>query len=397
MPDTPIEPPSGASLQYTITSLRNELRDLAPQAIEAIERTVAADPSLECAQQTALRNSPRLTPLSHEHAQATTALISKSLPPETHRYVSLLTRFYFGYLSSFPDPTETEPLLDLLTYLRVLPRWDALLAYDASTGRVLGGCSGQTVEVQTATAHFQVAWIEHIWTDPSLRQHRIGSTLQRAFAQHAQDVGAACLLIEIDNPFLLSSDPRGFNHSDLVGRRRFWMEEMKHAMDPFDRLYYWSKLGFGILVADSSGSVAPYEQISLDCERLASNPFLSIAVAPLDGAFTPLILKGAYTEAIVALQSTIDPDARLYPELTRTVEQLTKLPDEDLRWISLDDPRAESALRNARNYAGDRTQLDLAYCKTQLLNQDITARERVILTQTAARLASKVSANERNR
>lgn len=389
--DPLVEQPNGSSLQYTITSLRKELRDLASHAIEAIERSVAADPSLESARQAALSESPRLVALSHEHAQATAALISNSLPRETHRYVSLLTSFYFGYLRSFPDPTETEPLLDLLIYLRVLPRWDALLAYDAGTGRILGGCSGQVVEIETTTTQCKVAWNEHTWVDPTLRQHRIGSTLHRAFAEHAQDLGAAYLVIEIDNPFLLSSDPRGFNHSDPLDRRRFWIEEMQQAMDPFDRLRYWSKLGFGILVAESAGCPAPYEQISLDCERLDSNPCLSIAVAPLDGALVSRVLKSTYAEGIVALQSTIDPDARVYPELSRAVEQLATLPDEDLRWISLEDPLTESALRNARNYARDTTQLDLLYCKTRLLNQEISPRERAILNQTAARLSARAS------
>ncbi len=375
-------PPRDSHRSHIITSLRKELATMSQAAFDAITDLVASDPALERARAAAISETPSCSNLSRAHAEATIARICSSLPDETHPSVSLLVNFYFGYLRPFPDPSETEPLLSLLSYLRDLPTWDVLLAKDSVSGQILGACSGQILEVADIVPSLTLAWNEHTWVADEARGRGIGSALARAFADVARQHGASFVIIEIDNPYLLTADSRGFDHSQVQARRHFWTQEMKHAMDPFDRIAYWASLGFGLLIAERSCLPAPYEQISLDCGKLPSCGSINIAVAPINDEALISLPKDSYARILVALQQTVDHDARCYPELVRTLKQIEEIDDDSLGVLPLTSPQLETFLRRAQTLKAHAHRDDRAYCLRKLSSSSLSVRERFILEQT---------------
>jgi hypothetical protein len=354
--------------------------------LDAISDLVTSDPALERARETALSEIPSCINLSEAHAEVTIAQICKSLPIEMHPSLSLLVRFYFGYLRPFPDPSETEPLLNLLSYLREIPTWDALLAKDSVSGKILGACSGQVIEVRDTNPRLTIAWNEHTWAAAEARGRGVGSSLARAFADVARQHGASLVIIEIDNPYLITSDPRAFDHSDVQARRHFWKEEMNHAMDPFDRIAYWASLGFGLLIAEKSFLPAPYEQISLDCGKLPPCRSINIAVSALDRDLEITLPKETYARMLVALQQTIDPHAQYYPELVRTSKQIAEILDDEFRVLPLASPQLETFLKRAQVLKAHADHIDRAYCVSQLSTPGLPSREREILQNTLSLL-----------
>ncbi len=145
-------------------------------------------------------------------------------------------QFYHCYLTPFPDKTETEAatsLFELASGKNDQNRWDVVLNQDQH-GNIMAASSGQIINGDTL-------WGEHAWRlqDPVMRGSRAGTNVIKEHQEVFKARGAQRMMVEVDNPFALSDDPKAHDMSDVAGRRGFWAAEGQ-AMDPYDRLAYHS-------------------------------------------------------------------------------------------------------------------------------------------------------------
>lgn len=387
MPDAP----TGGILHigFDVVSLRERVSALPVGDADKLSTILANDPSLETMRSTLSRENPTLKDLSPELAEKIAQEISKELSPEAKPIVATLVDFYCGYLRPFPDITETEPLQSLMGYLKDLPTWDVLMAQDKTTGKVIGACSGQIVDVPCASGDFKIAWNEHTWVDKDARQARIGSTLASKFTAYAKLEGAIGVVIETDNPYLITNDERGFNHKNQSERSKFWTDELGQSMDPFNRFQFWGKQGFGVVVGADGKTPAPYEQISMDLGKVDSCKTINLAFQPASFEYRESLPKEMYKAAIVALQETIDENARFYPDLVRTLRQIDALPGDTMRFVPLNTPDIDKVMIAGRPAKEGAEQKDLEYCSQRLTNSSISEAEREVLLKTGDFLSAK--------
>jgi hypothetical protein len=385
------EAPAGGILKigFDVVSLRERVSALPVGDSDKLSSIVANDPSLETMRSKLLQDNPTLKDLSPELAEKIAQEISKELSPEAKPIVVTLVDFYCGYLRPFPDITETEPLQSLMGYLKDLPTWDVLMAQDKTTGKVIGACSGQIVDVACSSGDFKIAWNEHTWVDKDARQSRIGSTLASEFTERAKLEGAVGVVIETDNPYLITKDERGFNHENQSERSKFWTDELGQSMDPFNRFQFWGKQGFGVVVGADGKTPAPYEQISMDLGNVDSCKTINLAFQPASLEYRESLSKEMYKAAIVALQETIDENARFYPDLVRTLQQIDALPGDTLRFVPLNTPGIDKVMIAARPTKEGAELKDLEYCSRRLANSSISEAEKEVLVKTRDFLSAK--------
>jgi hypothetical protein len=367
---------------FDIVSLRERIGTMSAADADTLASILTDDPSLETMRSKVLNDNPSVKDLSPELAEKIALEISKDLSPASKPVIATLVDFYCGYLRPFPDVTETEPLQSLMGYLKDLPTWDVLMAQDKATGKVIGACSGQIVDVPCDGGNFKIAWNEHTWVDKDARKSAIGSTLASSFTKRAQQEGAIGVVIETDNPYLITKDDRGFNHQNRDERGRFWTEELGQSMDPFNRFQFWGKQGFGVVVGEDGKTPAPYEQISMDLGKIDSCKTINLAFHPTSPEYRESLPKDMYKAAIVALQETIDENARFYPDLVRTLQQIDDLQGDTLRFIPLNTPNIDKVMIEARPTKEGTELKDLEYCSQRLMDRSISKEEEEILSQT---------------
>lgn len=367
---------------FDIVSLRERVGTMPAIDTERLASILDSDPSLETIRSNLVEQHPGIKDLSPELAEKIAQEMSKDLSPVSKPVVATLVDFYCGYLRPFPDVTETEPLQSLMGYIKDLPTWDVLMAQDKTTGRVIGACSGQIVDVPCARGEFKIAWNEHTWVDKDARQSKIGSTLASSFTARATREGAIGVVIETDNPYLITKDERGFNHGDKTERAKFWTEELGQSMDPFNRFQFWGKQGFGVVVGEDGKTPAPYEQISMDLGKIDSCKTINLAFQPTSLEYQEQLPKDMYKAALLALQETIDENARFYPDLVRTMRQIDTLPGDTLRFVPLNTPTIDAVMIAARPTKEATELKDLEYCSQRLMDRSISEEEKEILSKT---------------
>lgn len=367
---------------FNIVSLRERVGTMAEVDLNKLTSFLDTDPSLEKIRSELVNNNSAIKDLSPALAEKIAEEISKGMTASSKPIVATLVDFYCGYLRPFPDVTETEPLQSLMGYLKNLSTWDVFMAQDRNTGKVIGACSGQIVGVNCATGNFKIAWNEHTWVDKDARQSQIGSTLAKSFTQHATQQGAIGVVIETDNPYLITKDERGFNHKDKEKRAKFWTDELGQSMDPFNRFQFWGKQGFGVVVGQDGKTPAPYEQISMDLGKIDSCKTINLAFQPILHEYQEQLPKDMYKAALLALQETIDENARFYPDLVRTMQQIDALPGETLRFVPLNKDNIDAVMRAARPTKEATELKDLEYCSQRLTDRLISQEEKEILSKT---------------
>lgn len=369
------------TIGFNIVSLRERVGTMAEVDLDKLTSFLDTDPSLEKIRSELVKKNPAIKDLSPALAEKIAEEISKGMTASSKPIVATLVDFYCGYLRPFPDVTETEPLQSLVGYLKNLPTWDVLMAQDKNTEKVIGACSGQIVDVLYATDNFKIAWNEHTWVDKDARQSKIGSTLANSFTQHATREGAIGVVIETDNPYLITKDERGFQR-DKEERAKFWTDELGQSMDPFNRFQFWGKQGFGVVVGQDGKTPAPYEQISMDLGKIDSCKTINLAFQPTSHEYQEQLPKGMYKAALLALQETIDENARFYPDLVRTMQQIDALPGEALRFVPLNQHNIDAVMIAARPTKEATELKDLEYCSQRLTDRSISQEEKEILSKT---------------
>ncbi len=318
--------------------------------------------------------------ISADAAELVAQKLTPHFSPEARAYISTLVDFYFGYLRPFPDITEVEPLKSLVAYLNELPNWDVLMA-KSEFGRIIGACSGQIVEVPFDGGSFKIAWNEHTWADKEYRRFHIGSTLAKTFTENARQEGAIGVVIETDNPYLITTDPEAFNHADPAAREKYWKDVLNQAMDPFQRFQFWGGQGFGLLAAGTPPVPVAYEQISMDLGVIGSCKTINLAFQPISPEYGASLPKDTYIALLIALQKTINEDATFYPELVRTIEQVKEIPEELFTFINLKKTEMLESMKLGVASKTGSTDADIEYCNKRLA-QEIGEREREILTRS---------------
>jgi len=62
-------------------------------------------------------------------------------------------------------------------------------------------------------------WLEHVWTAQDERGRGLGKEIYKAADESAKQRGAHFVAIEIDNPYMLSDNPKAFLGADPIQYR----------------------------------------------------------------------------------------------------------------------------------------------------------------------------------
>lgn len=381
-------------LKFETVSLRDAVASMPVEDQEKIKKILAEDPRLSRHREGELTYNKELVDLSPEHAARLTASLSKGLAPESQRIIGQFIDFYCGYLRAFPNPSETEPVANLFNYLTDPKKnWTAIMAVN-DQGKVIASCSGEIITAKSDTEEMLVAMNEHTWVDSTYRGQNLGGSISEKFSQHCQKLGAVGEMIEVEIPFLLTKDPRAFSMEDPKARAKFWTspepEGLGWPIDPFSRMSFWGKLGFGVLCGGDPPSPIPYVGISMELGKVECCDVLSFCFKPYGDDFNPVISKTLYKSMLVAFQETIDPNATLYPELVRVLKEVDeKFPDQ-LYIVGFKDPNINEILMRSVEPRSNCVQEDIQHCVTRLADPTITATEQDILEKSLLCLTKQI-------
>ena len=368
---------------FDVISMREVISTMPAADLEKFTALVEKDPSLIEARTGAIKADSSLVDISAKLAAQVAENIGVSLSAEARPALNTVVDFYFGYLRPFPDITETEPLSSLLGYLRDNPNWDVRMAKN-ETGLIIGACSGQLVEVPYVDGDFKIGWNEHTWVDKDSRRGGVGEELARLFKEHTASLGSIGVAIETDNPFLITRDPRAFNHADPAARGHFWTsteDGLGQAMDPFQRFKFWGGQGFGVICAGDPPTPISYTQISMALGEVGSCETINLAFLPTSEKYANSMPKAMYVAALVALQNTIDENSSMYPEMVRTIKQIEDTPGDRLSFVKLTDPKINEVLERGRESKAEAPEKDLAYCNARL-SGELSESERDVLSKS---------------
>lgn len=277
----------------------------------------------------------------------------EGLSPDAKIAFEALATWFVAYRSSFPDPSETEPLSNHLDYLRATRdgdmRWGICVNTDPVNGAVKSAFSGQVLDATVIRDGIEntitFAWGEHIFAEKSLRGQGLGrQTLEGFEAEMTKKFGKLDpIVIEVDNGFgvLDRKDPENaayFDHSNIAQQRALWTDPdgQNMAMNPFERLVRWDKLGFQLIAVDrgdlklGDNTVAfPYNQVPLDkgaepCETII------LAIRISDPTVRANIEQGKMTAKdfnamYAAMQETVTEGFREDPAFRASQAEIKKL------------------------------------------------------------------------
>lgn len=380
---------------FDVISMRDVISTMPAADLKKFTALVENDPSLIEARTSAINVDRSLVDISAKLAAQVAENIGASLSKEARPALNTVVDFYFGYLRPFPDITETEPLSSLLGYLRDNPNWDVRMAKNEA-GAVVGACSGQLVNVAYSGGDFKIGWNEHTWVDEATRRSGVGQTLAGLFRDHTASLGSIGVVIETDNPFLITKDPRAFTHADPIARGHFWTsptDGLGQSLDPFQRFKFWGGQGFGVICAGDTPTPIPYTQVSMVLGEVGSCETINLAFLPTSEKYANSMPKGMYVAALVALQNTIDENSSMYPEMVRTIKQIQDTPGEMLSFVKLTDPNINEVLERGRASKAGAAEKDLAYCD-QRLSGNISEAEREIVLQSREYLVKSLNTKE---
>lgn len=275
------------------------------------------------------------------------------LSSDAKKAFEALAAWFVAYRSSFPDPSETEPLSNHLDYLRATRdgdmKWGICINADSVTGAVKSAFSGQVLDAQVTrngnSESITFAWGEHIFADKSLRGRGLGRQTLEAFESlMKQNFGKLdTVVIEVDNAFgiLDRKDPANaayFDHNNLEKQRALWTDPdgQNMAMNPFERIKAWDKLGFQLIAVERAdlsqgyNTVAfPYNQVPLDkgaepCETI----FLAVRIG--DPAIREKIEQGKITvrdfnAMYAAMQETVTEEYKSDPAFRASQTEISRL------------------------------------------------------------------------
>jgi GNAT superfamily N-acetyltransferase len=381
----------GPKIDVELVSLRETMSRMPARDLDKLCKILDSDPALERMRHSLMKRTG-LEDISPALAKEVAEEIASHLSPISRPAVAILVDFYFGYLRPFPDITETEPLQSLVGYLKNLPEWDVVLA--RKDGRTIAACSGQVVDVPCALGNFRIGWNEHTWVDKDERTKGLGAAVAAVFSARAARDGAIGVVIETDNPYLMTTDEAGFNHEDPAARKSFWVDDQGQSMDPFQRFQFWGKQGFSAIVGQDGVSPAPYEQISMDLGEVGSCQTIGLAFQPAKEEYKNGMPKAMYKAALLALQETIDENAGAYPDLVRTMKQIDELAGDTLKLVPLNTPNIDEVLIRARPSKEGATETDIKYCEEKLKDPSISEEVRDILQKTKIYLVSSQAGAE---
>jgi hypothetical protein len=239
-----------------------------------------------------------------------------TLSQDAQKSLQEFQELYALYKGSFPDPTETEEASAVWDHF-IDPRleWDCTVIKN-DEGKTVAFSQGQVMNVDLPHSGeaIKVGWVEHTAVHPDHRGEGLGSIAVAAQINgHFKPQNAALAMVEIDNPYAIADDPAAFNHEDPKARGQFWENEGM-AMDPFNRIAFWSSQGTGMLVMSKqeSGEVmpVPYIQIAMS-EGSAPCATLALSAIPLNEEMTqklsgPGMHRDDFVAIYGALQGTID-------------------------------------------------------------------------------------------
>lgn len=368
---------------FDVISMREVISTMPAADLEKFTALVEKDPSLIEARTGAINADSSLVDISAKIAAQVAENIGVSLSAEARPALNTVVDFYFGYLRPFPDITETEPLSSLLGYIRDNPNWDVRMAKNES-GSIIGACSGQLVEVPYVGGDFKIGWNEHTWVDKDSRRLGVAENLAGLFKEHTARLGSIGVVIETDNPFLITDDQRAFNHADPAARSHFWTspeDGLGQSMDPFQRFKFWGGQGFGVICAGDPPTPISYTQISMALGEVGSCETINLAFLPTSEKYANSMPKAMYVAALVALQNTIDENSSMYPEMVRTIKQIEDTPGDRLSFVKLTDPKINEVLERGRESKAEAPEKDLAYCNARL-SGELSESERDVLSKS---------------
>jgi GNAT superfamily N-acetyltransferase len=244
-----------------------------------------------------------------------------------------MVSWYISYRSSFPDPTETESLSNILKLIKDTKNgnasWD-ICVLPTKDGKVAAAFSGQALDVKLKDGSMiGEGWGEHIFVAPEFRKKGYGRSILHGFADKlSKQFGPRdMIVIEVDNAFgiLNSEDPKNavyFDHRNPAERQAAWTDPKGEnmAMDPFRRMKVWDRMGFMLMAVsrkDVSGLIAaPYTQIPLDkggepCETiiLAVRPSPEMKAKFESGEIGALEMNRVYRAMMKTVSGTYNQDA----------------------------------------------------------------------------------------
>ena len=120
----------------------------------------------------------------------------------------------------------------------------------------------------------------------------------------------------------------------------------------------------------------------MDLGKIDSCKTINLAFQPTSPEYQGHLPKGMYKAALLALQETIDENARFYPDLVRTMQQIDALPGETLRFVPLNKDNIDAVMRAARPTKEATELKDLEYCSQRLTDRSISQEEKEILSKT---------------
>lgn len=269
------------------------------------------------------------------------------LSPKARKALTALATWYLGYRENFPDPTETQPLRNIFSL--ITGTMDGHLKWDICTilsekGDILSAFSGQAIKA----GGLAMAWGEHIYCSKEARGHGYGAKALEKFNQAASELCGKTdgFMLEMDNPFAMIRDFDNvenfayFNHSDRAAQRAAWTDPngMNMAMNPFERMKVWHKLGFKLVAVQRSDleklglTAMPYTQIPLDSSIGKPCEILVIAIKPgkqlesdiNSGKVTAKNIFEVYREMMRSISPTFESE----PSYQATAKELSLLTDD---------------------------------------------------------------------
>jgi len=287
------------------------------------------------------------------------------LSPDASKAFEMLASWYRLYRRAFSDASETESLKNIFGYLKDTMggemKWGICLKADPS-GAVQAAFSGQVLEATVTKpdgreTKVPFAWGEHVFVDSNQRGAGLGRETVAGFEEQFSRIfgKVSVVVIEVDNAFgiLDRKAPENasfFNHEDLATQRSLWTdpEGQNMAMNPFERLRAWSKLGFQMITVERANLkrgenrvAMPYNQVPLDaggepCETLV------LAARISDPAVRKNIEDGKWTvrefnSMSGAMQETINEDYRGVPTFMAAQAEVGMLRGEDNARVKLVD------------------------------------------------------------